>query len=134
MGKHVAGGGRKTTSARFSGTPKGGPGPQEAGSYTVFYPRDDANRDDRWMGFGAIPFTSATLSRSHVEVTRMMAGSGEDVFKALNDFPSQAGYRRWGEQTRAKGASHASMSTGDVLRAPNGDFYVVADNGWVKID
>lgn len=133
MGKKVSSGGRGAR-ARFSNTPRGGPGPTQAGTYTVFYPRENAGRDDRWMGFGAIPFTSATLSRSHVEVTRMMAGSGEDVFRALNDFPSQAGYVRWGERTRALGASHASMSTGDVVQAPNGDFYVVADNGWVKID
>ena len=135
MGQNTGGAGRAGTGgtqglpigARLvNGFLRGGAAPQIPGGYRVLYRREGT---PPWFGFGNLPFTRRGIERTHVEVARMMAGNGEDVFRMLNQDLSP-NFRR---ETRRVNAAHDSMSTGDVVQAPDNNYYVVLESGWARL-
>lgn len=135
MGDHNGGAGRAGAGgaqrlpdgARMvNGFLRGGAAPQIAGGYRVLYRREDT---PPWFGFGNLPFSRRGIERTHVEVARMNAGNGEEIFTMLNTNISPE-FRR---TTRRVNAAHDSMSVGDVVQAPDRNYYVVLESGWARL-
>lgn len=97
--------------------------------YTVYYMKPDHFRT---FIFGDVRPTVDTLDDTHVFLRVVKAESLEEVFwRMQGEIWSPNGEAR--ELIMSKGLQHTSMSVGDVVKDPEGEYHVVANVGFKKL-
>jgi hypothetical protein len=98
--------------------------------YDIYYMRPDWFREG---SFGALPDV-ASLERTHAYLTTVEEDTLDAVYSYMQAHHWAQDYRVTNALLESKGLCHTSMSVGDVIKASGGQYWVVADVGFKKLE